>query len=218
VIPHLFSARTRKMIAFDILRLRARLKSGWKRNVVAPTDRLHLGCGSRLVAGWLNVDVFGSEFDLDLASGHLAWGDAAFHAIVSQHVIEHLELRTELLPLLAELRRVLRSDGELWLSCPDLAKVCVAYVNGQVSVLFEDRKERWPLYTLGDMPIQHMVNELFHQDGEHRNLLDFDLLSWALKHAGFTSVDRVVEADLVARFPEFPRRGDDVQSLYVRAR
>jgi hypothetical protein len=28
----------------------------------------------------------------------------------------------------------------------------------------------------------------------------------------------VREADLLARFPEFPRRSDDFQTLYVRAR
>jgi hypothetical protein len=38
-----------------------------------------------------------------------------------------------------------------------------------------------------------------------------------LKRSGFRDVRRVSEADLLARFPEFPFRGDDLHSLYLRA-
>ena len=55
---------------------------------------------------------------------------------------------------------------------------------------------------------------LLHRPG---NLFDFELLEWALTSTGFQDVRRISEADLLARFPEFPERGDDLQSLYVRA-
>jgi predicted SAM-dependent methyltransferase len=210
------SARTARLAFFDVLRLRARMLH--RRLTAAPSDHLHLGSGSKKVAGWLNVDVWRSDYDVDIANGRLPWRDAAFTVVVSQHVIEHLELQDELLPLLRELRRVMKADGEIWLSCPDMEKVCRAYVTDRAASLNEDRKRRMPGQALPDgMPPQHFVNWLFHQAGEHKNLFDFELLQWALQQAGFPRCERADERRLLARFPEFPVRNDDFQSIYVVA-
>ncbi len=139
--------------------------------------------------------------------------------MVSQHVIEHLELETELLPLLRELRRVVVPGGCLWLSCPDLETVCRAYLHDQGAALSADRKRRIPTLALPDgVPTQHFINLLFHQHGEHKNLFDLGLLTWAVQRAGFQICERVNEAALLAQYPEFPPRDDDRQSLYVRVR
>ena len=121
------------------------------------------------------------------------------------------------MPLLRELRRVLRPDGELWLSCPDMESICRSYNQGKIKAMIADRQHRFPEFTLNGMPSSQMVNELFHQSGQHKNLFDLPLLEWCLNEAGFSEVVRVAEADLIARFPEFPSRGDDEQTLYVRA-
>jgi predicted SAM-dependent methyltransferase len=211
------SPRTARLLIFDLMRLRARLLRGRTRKAPA-SDKLHLGCGTRKVAGWINVDVWGSEFDVDIASGRLPWHDGVFSAVVSQHVIEHLDLQTQLLPLARELRRVVRPGGEVWLSCPDLEKVCRSYVEDRAARLAADRRQRMPSQALPPgMPTQHFVNWLFQQGGEHQNLYDLELLAWVMQEAGFPSCARVTEADVLARFPEFPVRGDDVQSLYVKA-
>jgi predicted SAM-dependent methyltransferase len=179
--------------------------------------KLHLGAGGRNVAGWLNVDLRGSDYDVDLGSGRLPWRADSFDCVVSEHTIEHLELRTELLPLLSELSRVIRPGGEIWLSCPDIEKICRSYIDHRMVDLLEDRQTRWPKYSLGEAPSSHLINELFHQSGEHKNLFDFELLEWALRSTGFVAVRRVCETDLLARFPDFPARNDDAQSLYVAA-
>jgi predicted SAM-dependent methyltransferase len=211
------STRTARLLRFDVVRLRARLIH--RKAATPSTELLHLGSGNRHVTGWLNVDVFASEYDVDVASGHLPWPDAAFSAIVSQHVIEHLDLEDELLPLFRELRRVLQASGELWLSCPDLEKVCRAYVHDRAAALHEDRRRRMPGQAMpSGVPTQHFVNWLFHQGGEHKNLFDLELLQWALRTCGFGSCERVNEAALLARFPEFFPRNDDLQSIYVVAR
>lgn len=212
-----FSDATLSAMRFDLHRLRARLKRLGDRDVVPRCPRVHLGAGSRRVADWLNVDVRDSEYDVDLASGSLPWRTNSVDCVVSQHLIEHLELRTELLPLLSELRRVIRPGGEIWLSCPDIEKVCRSYLDHRMVDLLEDRQTRFPAYSLGGVPSSHMINDLFHQFGQHENLFDFELLEWALTSAGFDDVRRISEGDLLARFPEFPERGDDPQSLYVRA-
>jgi len=203
---------------FDVLqRLPARLKRLRDRDIVPRYPRVHLGAGTRKVAGWLNVDLRGSDYDVDLASGRLPWRTNSLDCVVSEHVIEHLELRNELLPLLSELQRVIRPSGEIWLSCPDIEKVCRSYVDHRMVDLLEDRYARWKGYSLHGMPISHLINDFFHQWGQHKNLFDFELLEWALTSSGFDDVRRISEADLLARFPEFPERRDDLEALYVRA-
>lgn len=225
----LLSRGTLAFLRFDLMRARARLKQRRAAGKPPAADRLHFGCGSTRIPGWLNVDVAGSEQDVDLASGSLPWPDASFEAAMSQHVIEHLELKTQLMPLLRELRRVLRPGGEIWLSCPDLEKVCRSYVERGMEDLIRDREERskrlwtkpWSLDgEVGEsgVPASHMANSLFHQGFEHRNLFDFELLRWTLERCGFAEVRRVDEGELRQRFPEVPERGDDLQSLYVIAK
>jgi hypothetical protein len=85
--------------------------------------------------------------------------------------------------------------------------------------LLQDRHARWKTttYSLHGAPSSQMINHLFHQNGQHKNLFDFELLEWALTTSGFIGVRRVSEGDVLARFPEFPERGDDLQSLYLYA-
>jgi predicted SAM-dependent methyltransferase len=199
------------------LRLQTYLKTGGKQNTVPSERRLHLGCGSRRVPGWLNVDLAGSDYDLDLSAGFLPWVDEGFESALSQHVIEHLDLRYELIPLLEEVHRTLEPGGDVWLSTPDMDKVCASQVEDKMQSLVEDRKSRVPSFDLGRVPSSHFANVLFHQWGEHKNLFDFDLLRWTLEYVGFTQVERTHEAALLERFPGFPPRHDDRQSLYVRA-
>lgn len=217
LVPPYFSAETKFLLYTDLKRGRAQIRRHGEKDLLPPATRLHVGCGSRLISGWLNVDIQGSDFDIDLAGGYLPWKSGAFDQVVSQHFIEHLELRSQLLPLLEELHRVLKPRGEIWLSCPDIEKACRSYITHGMADLLEDRKTRFPSYSLEDAPTCHMINELFHQRGEHKNLFDFELLAWMLDKADFTDARRVEEADLLSRFPEFPVRKDGAQTIYVTA-
>lgn len=212
-----FSTYTVRQMQFDLLRLEAR--AGARRWPVRPTSRrLHLGCGKRRVPGWWNVDVTDSDERVDLAGNQLPWSEGAFDTIVSQHVIEHLSLESEVIPLLRELRRITSAGGVVWLACPDLEKACRSYIEHRGEDLLRDRVQRHgKLPYSEEVPSSHFINILFCEYGDHRNLFDFGLLSWALERAGFVNCCRVAEPDLLAAFPEFPRRDDDAQSLYIRA-
>jgi SAM-dependent methyltransferase len=87
--------------------------------------RLHLGCGRDLRPGWINVDssdAVGADLVADVTD--LAGiADAAVDVIEANHLFEHLT-RDRALAALAEWRRVLRSDGELYLELPDL-EACI---------------------------------------------------------------------------------------------
>jgi SAM-dependent methyltransferase len=191
----------------------------------------------RKYAGWLNIDLKNSDYNVDVAAGRLPWAGGSFHVIISLHFIEHLDLLDECLPLLFELHRLLCPGGELWLACPDMEKVCRAYLTGKLNQLLEDRRRRWPAYDVGlpsrrrplesipsrqkelvhHLPLAYMVNDYFHQYGEHRNLYDEEILTWALATAGFMDVQRVDERALRSRFPEIWLKGDDCESIYIRA-
>ncbi len=213
----IFSTRTTSLMKNDLLRLKVRMKRQHDRDILPHFTRLHLGCGSRHVQNWLNVDIVDSNYDVDLASGSLPWKSGVFESIVSQQLIEHLEIGTELIPLLSELNRVLVPDGALWISCPDIEKICRSYVNHKMTDLVADIKTRWPHFSMGNTPGSHMINYLFHQNGEHKNLFDFDLLKWSLEICNFKNITRITEAQLLLRFPSFPARGDELQAIYVYA-
>src|SRR5207237_6970090 len=106
-LKSMLSLEARNALRFDLSRLRVGIRNWRSSQLVPPHPRLHLGCGARRIGGWLNVDIQCSDFDVDL-SRPLPWRTAQFDAIVSQHVVEHLDLKRELLPLLQELRRIAR--------------------------------------------------------------------------------------------------------------
>lgn len=217
LVRRMFSRRTRSALRLDYYRWRARVKNQWIRHKKTPAfSRLHFGCGQRRIPGWINVDLVGSDLDIDLAAP-LPWTNAVFDAVVSQQVIEHMEIESELMPLFAELARVTRPGAEIWLSCPDMEKVCRAYFEDRGQQLLDDRRSRVPVGWVDDMPVSHMINVMFHQGNEHKNLYDFELLKWLLERHGFTAVMRTDEASLRQRFPEFPARNDDFHALYVQA-
>ncbi len=201
-------------VYYELKRFKTRLLQT-KKQSIPKLKKLHLGSGARKVQGWLNVDLTNSDYNLDLTY-KLPWVDNSFDFVVSQHFVEHLTAEDELKPLFAELQRVVAPKGEMWLTTPDLEKLCVSYLNHKCEDLVEDRKTRMKNWSLNGFPSQHFMNDLFKHSGAHRNLFDFELLEWMLLEAGFSKVERTEEKDLLTNFPEIPKRGDDKQALYVK--
>lgn len=205
-----------RMLSYEWKRFKCRI--GAPKRYETDHVRLHLGCGDRHLSEWLNVDLWNSDLNLDIADGKLPFLDAQFEVIVSQHVIEHLTIQDELIPLLEECYRVLKPGGRIWLSTPDMEKVAKSYLEHGCSDMVADRRERLPHWNLEGMPDRQFMNDMFHQQLEHRNLFDEALLSWTLNQAGFTEMQRSDEGELLREFPNFPPRNDDYQSIYMIAR
>lgn len=212
-----FDQRTARYLKFDLRRLYTRLRHH-RRDLRQALPRLHLGCGGRKVSGWLNCDITGSDFDIDVAARHLPFDSDQFDVIVSQHVIEHLDFDPVGIRLIEECHRILRPAGRIWISCPDLEKMCAAYVQDRCRALDHGRKRHSPAWrSRADFPVQHRINFYFHQWGEHRNLMDFEMLRWALAHAGFGEIRRANDSDITAEYPGFPPRNDDSETVLVTA-
>jgi SAM-dependent methyltransferase len=99
--------------------------------------RLNLGCGGKLLPGYINVDMpgnwSGSKPDHECDLRALPFTDGYADEVFACHVVEHFG-RWETSALLAEWARVLKPGGRLILECPCLDKVLahlVAAATGQ---------------------------------------------------------------------------------------
>ncbi len=88
------------------------------------SPRLQLGCGTRLLDGWLNSDFVPRTTEairID-ATEPLPFDDSTFAHVYSEHMIEHLDHLAGQ-RLLGEICRVMRPGGRLRLSTPDLGRL-----------------------------------------------------------------------------------------------
>ncbi|HEV8296496.1 MAG TPA: methyltransferase domain-containing protein [Acidimicrobiales bacterium] len=95
--------------------------------VVSPA-RLNWGCGDHPEPGWVNSDLKdapGIEISCDIRHG-LPVDDATFDYVVSIHALPMIPY-PHLVPVLQELRRVLRPGGVLRLGLPDVDRAIRAY-------------------------------------------------------------------------------------------
>ena len=82
--------------------------------------RLNLGCGLRLIDGYVNVDRFGEpDLQHDLEVFPWPWPDDSVDEVVLQHVLEHLGRDTDVyLGIMKELYRVCRDGATIRITVP----------------------------------------------------------------------------------------------------
>ena len=115
--------------------------------------RLNLGCGDKILPGYINIDTApsrgGKSPDLvadvrDLKKVKTAIADE----ILAVHVIEHFYY-WEVIPMLQSWKRVLKPGGRLILECPNLLYACQMIVNDpglRSGSGAEGQMSMWPLY------------------------------------------------------------------------
>ncbi len=173
--------------------------------------KLHVGCGGRILDGWLNSDFApGSPVVLDLdATKRFPFGNDEFDYIFSEHMIEHVSY-CQGRNMLDECYRVLRKGGKVRISTPNLTFLMDLY-QGKASEL-HDAYIKW--MTARYIPwapcsSAAFVVNLFVREWGHQFIYDEETLSLSLKKAGFTNVTRcrLQESDVEAfRNLEFETR------------
>jgi len=175
----------------------------WRRLTIkrylASTDakRLHLGCGSTNVKGWLNVDKYARVADTYLnAYARFPFADGTFDMVYSEHMLEHLRI-DKVRGFLTEILRVLKPGGTFRVTCPDLEKYIDKYIENdqaffeQVFRSIEGKRKKnpeiaWLVRTRGG-GIMAAVLKSFHR---HHWLYDFETLESALDEIGFTRITK----------------------------
>ncbi len=154
--------------------------------------KLHLGCGSIRLPGWVNIDSSGGDLAMDLR-WRLPFADQSVRYIFASHVLEHLYRYGELPSLLREIRRVLQPGGILRAIVPDIEKCIRAY--GHDQRFFDERKKTWAWAKECKTQLDHFLTyagagQTLESFAGHKYGYDWDTLVLVLQEAGFSMVER----------------------------
>lgn len=146
-------------------------------------NKLHLGCGSNLLTGWLNIDLDtpGADLHADLTQP-LPFSNESVDFIFTEHFIEHIS-RAHAVALLKECKRVMKQTAIIRISTPDLNWLVQQYSQSRIT---EWADVNW----LPQSPCQ-MINEGMRSWG-HQFIYDAQELHDVLREAGFSSVKSVL--------------------------
>ncbi len=91
---------------------------------------LNIGCGNHRLDGFTNIDLDAhcADLRLDVREG-LPFDDQSVDGIRTEHFLEHLS-KHDAYVFMREARRVLKKDGVLRISMPDLGETLAAYAAG----------------------------------------------------------------------------------------
>jgi predicted SAM-dependent methyltransferase len=182
-------------------------------STVVPTaiKRLHWGCGGSTPAGWLNSDIKagpGIDLSCDIRQG-LPLEERSVDYIVSVHALQEIPL-AEIVPALAELRRVLRPGGVLRLVLPDLLKGVSAYQRGDRDYfMVPDEDAR----SLGAKLVVQLI-----WYGYSRTLFTAEFIEEMLLKGGFARVAHCGYQQTESEFPDIVSLDNrENESLFVEA-
>lgn len=183
ILNDMLKLLTPPLIDRIIARVDAQVRRSTVRRKLEAGQLLHLGCGTNVLAGWVNID--GSPVSAQVLRWNLLKPlpvkDSHFQCIFSEHFIEHVS-RTQAQELLQELARCLGTGGQIRVSTPDLRYLVTAYLDESLAEWLD---VGWEPATAAKL-----MNEGMHAWG-HQFLYDFDELRTALLSAGFSDVRRV---------------------------
>ena len=173
--------------------------------------RLNWGCGGHTLPGWINSDQKdgpGIDLSCDIAEG-LPLETGSMDYVVSIHALPEVHY-DRIVPVLAELRRVIKPGGILRLCLPDLLKGIRAYERGDRDYFLvpdEDAK------SLGAKLITQLI-----WYGYSRTLFTAEFIEEMLIKGGFSRVVHCAYRETSGPDPEIVDLDNrEPESLYVEA-
>ena len=154
--------------------------------------KLHIGCQTQLLKGWLNVDIQPKSDEVMFmdATQSFPFADESFDYIYSEHMIEHISY-SEGAYMIQECFRCLKKNGILRIATPDFD-----FLIGLAASQKSDVQSRYIKYSvLRHMPQGTPENHVFvvnnfFKDWGHKFIYDFNALSESLKKRGFEKVQQ----------------------------
>lgn len=173
--------------------------------------RLNWGCGRHPQPGWINSDARegpGIDISCDIREG-LPLEDDSIDYAVSIHALPELPY-PDLVPSLVELRRVLKPNGVLRLSLPDLDRAIDAYRRAEVGYfLVPDEEAR----SLGGKLVVQLT-----WYGYTRSLFTRDFTEELLAKARFARFAACEYGRTASSYPEIVELDNrEQESLFVEA-
>ncbi len=173
--------------------------------------RLNWGCGGHTLPGWINTDVKegdGIDLSCDIRNG-LPLETGSIDYAASIHALPEVPY-AELVPVLTELRRVLKPGGVLRLALPDLIKGVRAYDRGDRDYfLIPDEDAR----SIG----AKLVTQLIWY-GYSRTLFTQEFITEMLERAGFSRITPCSYRQTASPNPEIIDLDNrEAESLFVEA-
>lgn len=155
-------------------------------------QKLHIGCGNNILEGWLNSDYYpGSKTIVHLdATKVFPFADKQLNYIFSEHMIEHITYSQGLF-MLSECFRILRENGKIRISTPDLAFLIDLYKEEKTEI----QKDYIQWATENIIPkvpyfYDTFVINNFVREWGHLFIYDEKTLRLSLEKAGFCNIVR----------------------------
>jgi predicted SAM-dependent methyltransferase len=139
--------------------------------------QLNVGSGGRGLDNWINIDIRPTHQDIYIAHDirrKLPLRDNSTRLIFAEHVIEHVDFKNDLPAILSDFYRILQKKGAIRIIVPNAERFLEAYVQK------DPRKWQALNWNLEKLPYDihtpmHVINHVYHQDGEH--LFGYDFMS-----------------------------------------
>ncbi len=177
-----------------------------------PIKRLNWGCGSWTPEGWINSDIKdepGVNLPCNILEGGLPLETDSIDYAVSIHALPEMHY-SNLIPVLQELRRVLKPGGVLRLSLPDLDKGIAAYQRGDRDYFLIPDEE------VKSAGAKFIVQMLWY--GYSKLLFTRDFIEEMLLKAGFAKVTHCAFKQTASAWPEILDLDNrENESLFVEA-
>lgn len=151
--------------------------------------KLHLGCWTHLLEGWLNTDksvrgcYLGAVY-MDVGKSFLL-PDNSVDFVYSEHMFEHLTLQ-QARNMLRECCRVMKPGGVIRLATPNIKFLLDLYLHPENEI--NKRYIEWAAKE-GNTPAKsvYVINR-FHTAWGHQIIYDYESLSLLLEEGGFVDV------------------------------
>ncbi len=157
---------------------------------------LNIGCGTRPLSGWINVDIMPKYPYVKYMDARLSfpYPNESYRHVFSEHMFEHLPFKTGL-HMLKEVYRILEENGIFILSVPTLDFLIRLYTNSNSEL--HQQYTRWSIsqfdpdvsqfYSYESIPPMFILNN-FMRFWNHQMIYDTKTLTDLLCRVGFRSV------------------------------
>lgn len=141
--------------------------------------KLHIGCGSNILEGYINIDKYNPKADIISDGSKLKYKDNSIDEIFTSHMVEHVFL-VDFIEMLFEWKRILKDDGILTIRCPNHEVYIKNWLDGSDE------------YRCGEGLTCILGKQNKGPGYLNRNLFTVKRLKYLVQKAGF-SIDKCVE-------------------------